>query len=414
MGRIADWAATFGNANTRRVNIAGLYAFLDHLYGKQRATGHVTKKERETYEVLLDQYFGEGRDQIQDLMVFAASLHDSPPNTANNYMNALREFLAIQGREITDREWKRIRLKLPKGGTRTIERDMDHETLRKILHHLDLKGKAFVLFLATTGMRRGEAAQIQIDDVDLDTTPAEITIRGEYTKNGQARFSFLTEEARQALVEWLAVRDQYMRSAQNRNAGLVAKGRAKERPLDDMRLFPFTKQVVNEFWLNALKKAKLLSYDKTTNRSQLHIHQLRKFFLSQTSLVISKEVPETLAGHSGYLTGAYRRYTKGQLAEEYLKAEAQLTLMAPKDYKEVQSEFRTRMADQSVIVERIVAKNLKLEEEIATLRAAADRTAALEDEVAGMRATLGGIVELLESIGEGQALWDQLRQAGRI
>lgn len=61
-----------------------------------------------------------------------------------------------------------------------------------------------------------------------------------------------------------------------------------------------------------------------------------------------------------------------------------------------------------------MAKNLKLEEEIATLRAAADRTAALEEEMVEMRRALGGIVELLEKIGEGQGLWEQLRQAGHI
>ncbi len=61
-----------------------------------------------------------------------------------------------------------------------------------------------------------------------------------------------------------------------------------------------------------------------------------------------------------------------------------------------------------------MAKNLKLEEEIATLRAAADRTAALEEEMVEMRRALGGIVELLEKIGEAENLRERLGLAGQI
>lgn len=368
MGMIADWAETFGNANTRRVNLAGLYTFLDRIYGKQRSSSHIKNSEREKYENLVEDYFSSERDHVQELMVFAASLHEAPPNTANNYMNAVREFLSVRGVEIPDRQWKKIRLKLPKGGTRTIEKDLDHEALRKILTHLDLKGRAFVLVLASTGMRRGEALQIQVDDLDLDATPAEITIRAEYTKPGRQRFSFLTTEALQALTEWLNVRERYLASACNRNAGLVRTGRAKKKSSEDQRIFPFTDQVVTEFWTRAVEKAGLLSYDRSTGRAQIHVHQTRKFFISQLSLAVSKEVPETLAGHSGYLTGSYRRYTKAQLAEEFLKGEPRLTVLTPNDYQELQSDFRSRLADQSAIVENIVAKNIQLESEISMLR----------------------------------------------
>ena len=47
-----------------------------------------------------------------------------------------------------------------------------------------------------------------------------------------------------------------------------------------------------------------------------------------------------LAGHAGYLTGAYRRYTKKQLAEEYLKGQHLLTIQTPKELQEIESEFK--------------------------------------------------------------------------
>lgn len=56
--------------------------------------------------------------------------------------------------------------------------------------------------------------------------------------------------------------------------------------------------------------------------------------MSQLSLAVSKEITETLAGHSGYLTGNYRRYTPAQLREEYLKGEHTLYIEAVKEIRE--------------------------------------------------------------------------------
>ncbi|HID43654.1 MAG TPA: site-specific integrase [Archaeoglobaceae archaeon] len=86
---------------------------------------------------------------------------------------------------------------------------MDHETLRTILQHMDVKGKTLVLMLASSGMRIRERLQIRLEDINLETDPAEIVIRGENTKTEEQRDVFISREAKQMLKEWLKVRESY-------------------------------------------------------------------------------------------------------------------------------------------------------------------------------------------------------------
>lgn len=237
---------------------------------------------------------------------------------------------------------------------------MDHETLRIILNHADTKARALILTLASSGMRIGEALQLQTDDVFLNQNPVEIRLRGEYTKTGEQRITFITTEAAMALREWLKVRDSYLDAACNRNKGLVKKGIGNKKERDDTRLFPFSDRVVNQLWENILDKAQLHTVDRGTGRKQLHIHMLRKFFRSQLALLCPVDVVEILMGHSGYLTDAYRRYTKKQLAELYLKGESQLTIQTPKEIKEIEGKLQARMEDQGIILEQLQAENAKL------------------------------------------------------
>jgi integrase len=59
------------------------------------------------------------------------------------------------------------------------------------------------MMLAATGMRATEALSIRIKDLDLESQPARLFVRGEYTKTRVDRTVFLTEEITQQLTSWL-------------------------------------------------------------------------------------------------------------------------------------------------------------------------------------------------------------------
>lgn len=59
------------------------------------------------------------------------------------------------------------------------------------------------MFLASTGCRAGEALSVRNMDLDLDSSPAKVYLRGEYTKTKVDRFVFLTTEMVRQLGLWL-------------------------------------------------------------------------------------------------------------------------------------------------------------------------------------------------------------------
>jgi integrase len=366
MGKIADFLKHYDNLSTAHGYMTALFQFLDFIYGRQRKGVKVTEDEREKYEKLVDKYLKEKRDYSKDMAEFVITLQSRPPLSARQTFSATRGFFEYYDKSLPAKDLKFIQYKLPKGSSRTIEKDLDFDTIRMIIQHVDVKGRALMLVLASSGMRINEALSLPVEDIDFKTTPTTITIRGENSKTGDNRITFISSEATQAVNEWLKVRQGYITSSAKRNNGLAHSGRGNTKSgEDDGRLFPFSDQTANVMWENALVKAGLLSLDKTTKRKQLHYHQFRKFFISQLSLIVSKEIAETLAGHAGYLTGAYRRYTKKQLAEEYLKGQHLLTIQAPKELQEIESEFKAKMQTHSEIIENLVKKNITLEQRLA-------------------------------------------------
>jgi integrase len=363
MGRIGDFLGLYPKESTKRVYRAGIFDFFDCVYDRKiRKKRKATKEEMEEYERLAEEYFAEERDYFDDMLRFIAYMNGGPPIGQKAKIAGVKEFLSYYGVEFTQRQLKQLSTKMPKGKTsRTAEKDIDTEMLRKILTHADLKLRALVLTLASSGMRIGEALQIRLSDVDLSKDPGQIVVRGEYTKSGDTRTVFISREAKEALKEWLRIRDQYLRSARNRNRGLVEKAEAKEKPVEDDRLFPFSDRNVREMWENALRKASLWNKDSSTNRSQVRIHALRKFFRSQLALGCPVDIVEALMGHEGYLTEAYRRYTLKQRAEYYKKAEHLVTISQSQSIEEIKKEIRSEMSE---VIEQLVLENKELKERL--------------------------------------------------
>lgn len=366
MGRLTEFLANYNNQSTRVGYRSGVFAFIKFIYG-------INDIDKNRLEELVDQYFDDKRDYKTDLMKFAVGLQKRPPLSARQVFNQVNEFLSMNDVVITPKDIKRARNKLPKGGVATQEKDMDLETIRSILAHSDIKGKALWLTAASCGGRIGELLTVTLKDIDFDSKPVKINIRGKNTKTGYQRYTFISTEATQAVREWLKVRAKYLETSLEK--GMRLNGRTTVKSSDDNRLFPFSDNIANQMFEQAVKSAGLFERDETTNRMTLHIHMFRKFFLSQLSLKAPKEIAEALAGHAGYLTGAYRRYTSAQLAEQYLNAEYLVTIQVPTEIKEIQNEFREKMQNQTEIVEKLVTKNMRLEDNLSSLM---DKIASLE------------------------------------
>ncbi len=375
---LSEFLSLYSKPKTRRVYASALYTFSEFILKIKRKNRKITPDEVIMFDKAISKYMqepaGEEHSYFDDLLKFAAYMNSSgrPPKTAKAYISAIKEFFGYNEIELTQRQIKTIRLKLPKGNARTVKNDIDSTVIRKISEHTDVKGRALFFMLKGTGMRLGEALSITLDELDLNSSPACITIRGEHAKNGQQRIAFIDREAKEILNEWLKIREKYLVEAVNKNNGLVKNGVSKPKSADDNRLFPFSDSVAEQMWTTAITNAGLLSIDKVTNRKQLRIHDLRMFYRSQLALGCPVDIVEELMGHDGYLTDAYRRYTKAQMAEHYLKHQHLLYIQMPKDIQRIESEFKDELNNNRKLVESLVVKNLDLMKQMDDVKKTSD------------------------------------------
>ena len=98
----------------------------------------------------------------------------------------------------------------------------------------------------------------------------------------------------------------------------------RKRTDNDERLFPFNPESP-QYYLR--KVSKELELNNEGEVATIHWHMTRKWFISRFSLAASKDVAEHIAGHEGYLSTSYRRYTKKQILKQFIKAEKKLSIL---------------------------------------------------------------------------------------
>ena len=291
------------------------------------------KRTQKNYRWILDQFFRElkqdpktyfdnkDRDYQTDIGQWWDQHLNEVPKTRNTKLAIVKGLMEDQEVVLPAKYWKKLRHIRKGSRAATLDRVPTESEFKRMLRHGDVKDKALFLFTMSSGMRIDEALQITPDMMDLDQKIPIIKLPGSITKTGDPRITFISQEAKDYLQEWLKIRKQWLRRSIKRTGHLCTKD------INDNRIFPFSYDVAWTRWIYLLKKTGLDQRDPTTNRYVLHIHCLRKYFLSQLKLQIPAVIPEALAGHEQYLDEAYRRYTETQLAEYYRQGEPRITVL---------------------------------------------------------------------------------------
>jgi len=284
--------------------------------------------ESGTLEEKAEKYFAEERDFEEDVRNYFSTILTRPPKSVEVMMSMCKTFLADNDVEFPSRFWKELRRKKKGHGAVTRDKIPTQEELRRILLQLPLNGKAFYLTLISSGMRVGETLKLMQNDIDLNSNPCIIHIRAENTKSGNQRITFISNEAKETILEWLKQRPAFLKHYSK---------------ADDGRLFPLDYENVKKQWAKALTKTGLTEQDERTGWNLLHIHTLRKFFRTKLASAAPVDVVEILIGHQSYLNSSYVRYSEAQLAEFYSKAVQTVTVYgnvsyANKDFEVIKLE----------------------------------------------------------------------------
>ena len=271
----------------------------------------IINKDPETYFDGNKEY----NDYLSDMMLFTSSLTRYAPKTIHLAIAGVKSFLIENDVEFKQKDLRKFGKKC--NGNKAISYDKipTSEELQIILANASLRYKTAYLFMLSSGVRRGELCQLQLDDIDMDSNPVRVRIRASYTKSKEQRITFISNEAKKYLQQWLKQRDKYLETTYNRlkDQPLIHKDR------NDNRLFPWGGGALQIAFVRLLDQVGMNDVDPVTKRHVFHTHCFRKYFRTELAQVIPLDVVETLMGHSGYLTDAYRDYSEKQLAEHYLK-----------------------------------------------------------------------------------------------
>lgn len=389
MGRVRDYVDSYKNLNSKRNNRGALKNFFTVTYGQ-------ASLDIESLDSQAEQYFSENRDFERDVETFLSSIEEQAPKTVKVKISAVRVFLSENDIEFKQKFWRKLRRKVKGTRARTRDRSPTYSELRRVLSHMPIQGKALSLVLESSGMRIGEALQLNVDEVKLDAKPCKIWLRGEITKSGEPRLTFISREAVETLEEWLKVRDQYLEFA-------CQKSNLYKKNPDDPRLFPFTGGTAYFMWNAALDRAKLLERDISTNRATIHYHVLRKVFRSQLGLVIPYDIVEALMGHEGYLQDVYKKYPNPEktLAEYYVKGEHALLVFAEsEEVTKIRGEIEKGKTELQETLNLVMKENIMLKaeneqrkKEDVELKLRIQKT---EEKLSGMGQTLKELRKLIE------------------
>jgi integrase len=307
--------------------------YLEDNFTKQ-ATKYSYKSHLKSFFLFLNidpaTYFETKRDYQEDVKQYwkylmTAERNGRPyaPKSIPPKMSCIKVFLEEHDIVFNPRFWRKLS-KRGKGNEPIREdRIPKIDELKAILSHARIHEKAFFMVMLSSGARETELCNITLDDINLDSTPNEIKIRGLIAKNKKTRITFITNEARDALMQWLKVRNDYIKQNALRFKALkshLEQLHKKEIVIDnENRVFPFFSTRMRKRWNILLEKTGLNEKDKATDSYILHCYTLRKFFNTRLKEAVPEHIVEKLMGHSGYLNGAYDRYTNEDLAKYYMQ-----------------------------------------------------------------------------------------------
>ena len=331
---LKEWLGEFKPKGTKKVYCAALRKFKEALEIKD-----------------LGKYIQSNPDTSANIKQFTAHLKGKSSMTIKIYVSAVRVFLQDHDLKLEAKDWQKLRRRghVPKRAKpETRDKKPSKEQLKSILNHVTVKGRALFLFLLSSGCRIGETLQLNTEDLDLDVDPQRAFIKGEYTKGGVGeRTVFFSYEARDALKDWLQIKD----TVGKRDGNGTYKGE---------KIFGFGYDTAIFMWNNACDKANIGIKDKRTRRRLYHLHSLRKYF--RTTIGLDLDITHSLMGHVQYLDESYLRQELDDIAESYKRAMSNVSVYEIIGNKELQLKTDTIEEENRKLKEKLLKTDARMEQ----------------------------------------------------
>jgi integrase len=275
---------------TYQTGLLHLHKFLDQNYPGGKVTletilEKLTKNEINLYE-LLDRF-------VSFLLSSKLSIH-----SIRIVMTAVRSYFAYYDIDVIPSKFKR-KVKMPKL-YREDEQPLDASDIRKILLACNNRRlKAYLLVLASGGMRTMEALAIRLKDIDFSVSPTKIRIRKEYAKTKVARDIYISDEATHYLKQWIdwKYRDKGNEWTKTKDPNDLVFGvyRAPSEPRPDNL---YVKIIIEFEKLLSIAGLDERKDEGVQKRRKITLHSLRRLVKTVISNQVSQDYSEWFLGHS--------------------------------------------------------------------------------------------------------------------
>ena len=328
------------NKRTAHEYYLRLTSFQDFIIGRSEAK---TKTKNSTKAALdnIIRKINEGSEDpyeiLSDYVNYLQSNYNISTLTLKHRVITVKNFLEYYDVEVSPRKFK-LKVKLPKV-VRKSKEALSKEDITDILNACsDIRLKTYLMLLAATGLRATEALSIRIKDLDLESEPAKVFVRGEYTKTRTDRTLFLTQEIVQQLTSWMTYKYRARRICykDQQTRKTITEYRTPEKKVSDL-IFALYQNTQVPAPMNLYVEF-VRSFGKTLDRMnkgdreegsngrrrQITLHSFRRFVKTTISDLGYFDFSEYFIGHSG---STYWRKKESEKAELFKKIEPYLTFL---------------------------------------------------------------------------------------
>jgi len=310
------------------------------------------------FETFVSEHYGLGIDEIVKrirkakidaynllgnyiLYLKEKSINSISPITLKTYVITIKNFLEYSDIDISPRKFK-LKVRLPKVIRRNKEALSKDDVIDILNSCSDIRLKTYVMFLAAGGFRAVEALSVRIKDLDLESKPARVFVRGEYTKTKVDRIVFLTEEVTQQLRSWLSYKYRKRRVCykgqehdHHNNERTITEYRMPDREQNHLifAVYQNTRMpnpdaiyddIAKSFAKTLDRMGKGEREDGNEGRRQITLHSFRRFVKTTISDLGYSDYSEYFIGHSG---STYWQKKESEKAEIFRKIEPYLTFL---------------------------------------------------------------------------------------
>jgi integrase len=337
---------------------------------------------------LIDRIYNNGTrhkktnfDPYDVLSRYTASLVGTiAPTTVKHRILTTKNFFEYCDIEISPKKFS-LKVRLPKS-VRKEKEPLSKEDIVTILNVCsNIRLKTYIMLLAATGMRATEAVSIRICDLDFESNPSKLFVRGEYTKTKSDRTILLTHEVAQQLKYWLEFKYRTRRvSFYEKNTHKSISEYRTPSKVDYHLVFSMnasskgylyvsTHSLYVEFASGFGKTLEQLGRAQReespgANHRKITLHSFRRWAKSTISDLGYYDYSEWFIGHSG---STYYRKNEKEKIEIFKKIEPYLTFL---DYEELErkgADIASQLEEKDKMIQNMMRKQEQFEQLIQSL-----------------------------------------------